>query len=160
MFFGIASHSVRKRLKRFHLRPVQKETTIEVVHLLLQLSGMGMTGGRKLPFVFGFVATEQQQVGNAKELKIDEHIFCFFACEAAANDMRHHRNFVFVLNSGSNGHRSGAMSFGNAFEKAVSSFFKNKFASMCGDVDVFRIELPQSVDGAIHTVDAVAFEGR
>jgi hypothetical protein len=36
--------------------------------------------------VFGFVATEQQQVGNAKELKIDEHIFCFFACEAAATE--------------------------------------------------------------------------
>ena len=85
VLFGIARHAVTERLARhFNRRAVDKEAFVEAVHLFLQLRGVGVAVGRgdKAGIFFCLVAAQQQDVFNAEELQVEEHVFYILARKA------------------------------------------------------------------------------
>ena len=54
------------------------------------------------------VTAKHQQVGDAEELQVEEHVLRLLAGEAAAKDVRHHGDVVLVLDGSSYGYGAGA----------------------------------------------------
>jgi hypothetical protein len=58
--------------------------------------------------------------------------------------MRNNWNFVFAFYGGSNSYRSGSSTNINLLEKSLFVLFKNNFAPMGCDIDIFWIPSPFS----------------
>ena len=116
----------------------------EVVDLLLQFDGVVVTvaHGDKRGFVLCLVATKHQQVGDAEELQVEQHVLRLFAGEAAAKDVRHHGDVVLVLDGSSYGYGAGAAAQAVSLEQSVAEVFVHVLAAVRGDVDVFGVEFP------------------
>ena len=161
MFLRIASHAIREgRFGDGHLRAVDKDAFVEVVDLFLQFDGMAVAPlfGHEHRLVLGLVAAQHQQVGDAQELQVEQHVFDVFGRESAAQHVGHHGDVVFVLDGGSDGYRTGTLADVDFLVATVGHRLVNIFAVMRRDVDVFRVELAQLVDDVIHFLDAVPFQ--
>ena len=163
MFFRIARHAVaERRLGDSHFRAIHEDALIEIIDLFFQLYGMGVPAffRDKYRFVLGFVSTEHQEVGDAEELEVEQGIFRIFTRVSAAQDVGHDGDAIFVLDGGCYGYRSRATAQADALKQPVAQFLVDIFAAVGRDVDVFRVELPQQVDGLIQAFDARPFQGR
>ena len=87
MLLGIACYAIVEFLAYIvNLVAVYEIAFVVTVHLLFQVGGMGVPAfnGFVGLFVFSFVATQQEQVVNAQELKVEQHVFGFFSRKPAA----------------------------------------------------------------------------
>lgn len=98
--------------------------------------------GDKRRFVLCLVATKHQQVGDAEELQVEQHVLRLLAGEAAAKDVRHHGDVVLVLDGSSYGYGAGAAAQAVSLEQSVAEVFVHVLAAVRGDVDVFGVEFP------------------
>ena len=74
--------------------------------------------------------------------------------------MRHRRNAIFVLDSGSDRHGSGTFPDIHLLEAAIRQGLVDKLAVVGGDINVLRIKLFQFINHIIHLLNTVALQGR
>lgn len=161
VLLGVAGHAVGEGLAGLlDGRAVDEVALVEAVDLCLQLYGVAVAvaGGGEQGLVLGLVATQQQQVGDAEELEVEQHILGLLTGEPAAEDMGHNGDVVPVLDGGSHSHGAGAAAQRYLVEDTLGRFLVYVFASVGGDIDVAGGELAQLVDGAEQAVDACALE--
>ena len=72
--------------------------------------------------------------------------------------MRHHRYIVFILDGCGYGYGSRTATETVALEQPVAEVLVHVLAAVCGDIDVFRVKLPQSIYGFVQLLDACAFQ--
>jgi len=108
----------------------------------------------------GLVAAHGEDVGDAQELEVEEHVFDFLAAETAAHEVRHHGDVVFLHDGARHGNRAGTASDAVAQEAAVRLGLVDVFLLVRGDVDVLRAKHLQHVDCAKQGLRAVALERR
>ena len=105
MFLRITSHSESKSdLWLVNSLTINRYAIIEVINLGNELRGMLM---RQLTWddsLLVIIATEQEKVMNAKEIKVDEAVLSLFGGKALANDMRDSWDAKAMLNGGSHSH--------------------------------------------------------
>ena len=107
MLLGVSSHAVGEFVVAHDVNfgAIGKKSVVEGIHLLLKLIGERMTvlHRHKAVLVLGFVAAENQEVVDTEEIEVDKRIFGFRFRETAANDVRHGRHAIFLLNCSSYG---------------------------------------------------------
>ena len=163
MLLGIACYAIVEFLAYVvYLVAVYEIAFVVTVHLLFQVGGMGVPAfnGFVGLFVFSFVAAQQEQVVNAQELKVEQHVFGFFSRKPAAKYVRHNGYSVALLYGGGHGHGSRTAAYVFGFEKAVAHVAVEDFAPVGGDIYVFRVELFELVDCICKAFKAVAFQRR
>ncbi len=160
VFLGVAGHTVGEGRGEGHVRPVEKVSLVEAVDLLLQVDGVGVSLGRggEAGLVFGLVAPQNEQVGNAQEVEVDKGIFGLTSGKTAAYQVRNGGYMILVLYGGSYGYGAGAALFRYPLVEAVVGSLVDKLTPVRGDVDVFGIELAQRVDGVENFAYAVPFQ--
>src|ERR1035437_5776303 len=99
-----------------------------------------MPGRREFPFVFCFVTTKQEKIGNTKKLQINKCVFGFFRSKSTTNNMRYYGNMVFVLNGSSNGYSTGTMTFSYLFKQSMTVIFEYQLAPMSSNIDIFWLK--------------------
>ena len=163
VLFGIARHTVGERLSRLSDgRAVDKSPGVELVHLHLQVGGVGVSafGGVEHSVFPRLVATEQEEVFDAEDLHVEQSVFDVLAGVARAEHVGHEGNAAFALQHSRHGHGAGTSADVEAFHQAALHLAVDVFCAVVGDVDVFRLKFAQAVDGLAQAVDAVAFERR
>ena len=106
VLLGVAGYAIREGLTRLlDGRAIAEESFVEAVDLRLQLYGMAVATGRggEDTFVLGLIATQEQQVGDAEKLEVEQYVFGLLTGEAATEDMGHYVDVVLVLDSGGHG---------------------------------------------------------
>ena len=141
---------------------VAEVALVEAVDLCLQLHCMAIAirCGGKHGLVLGLVAPQEQQVGDAEELEVEQYILRLLTGEATAQDVGHDGDVVPVLDGCRHGDSAGATAQRHLVEYAFGRLLVYIFAAVGGDVDVFGIKLTQLVDGAEQAVDACPLEWR
>ena len=90
VFLWVACHTVVKLLSRtFYRSAISKESFVEAVYLTYEVGSVLVAAWcRDEARVFlGFVASEQQQVGYAEKLQVEQFIFNVLYCRATADDV-------------------------------------------------------------------------
>lgn len=130
VFLGVAGHTVGEGRGEGHVRPVEKVSLVEAVDLLLQVDGVGVSLGRggEAGLVFGLVAPQNEQVGNAQEVEVDKGIFGLTSGKTAAYQVWNGGYMILVLYGGSYGYGAGAALFRYPLVKAVVGSLVDKFA--------------------------------
>ena len=82
------------------------------------------------------------KVCDVQELQVEQYIFGILTAETAAKNMRHHRYVVFILDGCGYGYGSRTATETVALEQPVAEVLVHVLAAVCGDIDVFRVELP------------------
>lgn len=102
VFLGVAGHTVGEGRGEGHVRPVEKVSLVEAVDLLLQVDGVGVSLGRggEAGLVFGLVAPQNEQVGNAQEVEVDKGIFGLTSGKTAAYQVWNGGYMILVLYGG------------------------------------------------------------
>ena len=161
VLFGIASHTEGERTAwLLDGCSVNKETIVELIHLFDEFCGVGISSrsGLKARFVLCLVAAKEKQVLDAEELEVEQHVFDVFLRESAAHHVRHHLDVVLVHDGRCYGYCARTTAQARAFEAAVGLFVIHVFAAVSRDVDVFRTELLERINGAEQTVCSVSFQ--
>ena len=135
---------------------------VELHHLFDELCRMAITSTnrRECLLVLCLIASEQQHVVDAQELEVNEFILNVFCRGTTTDDVWNHRQLITLLNGSGNGYRSGAPSYALALKVAVLQLPIDIFRVMGGNVDIFRIEFLQNVDGTEQRFRAVTLQGR
>ena len=89
----------------------------------------------------GFVASEQQQVGYAEKLQVEQFIFNVLYCRATADDVWLNRNAILVLYCCGDGNGAWAAAYALSLQETVVHLVIYKLAVVCGDVDKQRVKL-------------------
>ena len=104
------------------------------------------------------VASKHKHIGYPEEIQVDQCVFGLYFGESAANEMRHCRDAVFLLYCRGNCYCARTASLAHFLIKAVGGVFIHHLASVSGDVDVERVELPEHVNVFEQLRDAFAFK--
>ena len=141
---------------------IKEETVIKLIHLLQQVSGMGMTilGWCKLPVFFRLVSSQNEDVADAQKLEVEQFVLDVFLRSTAADNMRDDRYVVLILYSACDGHGARAAAHTLAGEETVFQFLVYILAMVRSDVDKARTKLAQRIDGTEECCCSVTFQRR
>ena len=163
MLLRVAGHAIGEGTHgALNGRSVVEVACVEAVYLLLQLRSVAITArrGGKVRVVLRLVASQHQQVGNAKELQVNEDIFRLLARKTAAKDMGHDGNAVARLDGSSHSHRARTFAYRHTLEEPRSRFAVDALASVGGDIDILRIKLAQHINVGKQPLDAHPLQRR
>ena len=163
MFLGIASHTILEGNARFlDGSAVYEESLVESVDLLYQLRRMGVSVLDRLEclVVFRLVASQQQEVGDAQELQVEQFIFYVFRRGTAANHVGNHGYVVFVLDGSCNGDCAWSPAYALTLKVAIFQLLKHVFAVVRGDIDEERVKVFQFVNRGKECICARPLEWR
>ena len=68
----------------------------------------------------GLVAAQHQQVADAQELQVEQHVLCILTGISAAQDVRHDVYVIMPLDGSSHGYGAGTAADAEAFHDASS----------------------------------------
>ena len=161
VLFGIASHTEVEFLTgAFDGSAVGEESLVEAVHLANQVGGMLVSSGSgdKPAVLLRLVATQQQEVGYAQELQVEQFIFDVLHSGAAAYHVRLHGYAVFVLYSRCYGYGAGAAAHPVALQQSVVELFIHKLAVVGCDINKQGVEFLHLLDSGEQFVRARSFQ--
>ena len=141
---------------------IKEETVIKLIHLLQEVSGMGMTvlGWCKLPVFFRLVSSQNENVADAQKLEVEQFVLDVFLRSTAADNMRDDRYVVLILYSACDGHGARSAAHTLAGEETVFQFLVYILAMVRSDVDKARTKLAQRIDGTEERCCSVTFQRR
>ena len=122
--------------------------------------GRSVASRRKGALLLGLVSPEHQEVADAQELQVYEHILQVLPAVAAAHDMRHHRYPISLLNGCGNGYRTRTSAHTLTLHQSSLQIMIHILTPMAGDVDIERIELPELFYRAEQVPRSVTLQGR
>ena len=164
MLFGIAGHAVTECFAGYdvHFGSVDEIATVEFIYLKLQLRCVGISVfiGNEAAFMLGLVATENQYIGYAEKIKVNQGIFGFDFGKSAAYNVGYGRYVVFLLYGRGHSHSPGTASLADFLVESVGRIFIYHLAAVGGYVYKQRVELLENVDVAKQLCYAFAFQGR
>ena len=151
VFLGIAGHTdVEPRSRVLDGRPIGKESLVEPLHLPYQVRRMTMSAGRRFkhPVVLRLVATQQQQIGDAEELQVEQFILYIIDGSPAADDMRLDGHPESLLDGRRYGDGARPAAHLLTFVASVAQFAVDKLAVVRCDIDECRVQFAQLLDVA------------
>ena len=106
------------------------------------------------------VSAEQDQIHDAEERQVNQLVFGFLCSETAADEVRNSRDVVLILYGSGNGNRARTMTL--LLTNVDSRFLLavDEITAVCGDVDICRVELTQTVNCLVYLFNAMAFHWR
>jgi hypothetical protein len=122
--------------------------------------GISVFIGNEAAFMLGLVATENQYIGYAEKIKVDQGIFGFDFGKSAAYNVGYGRYVVFLLYSCGHSHSSWTTSLADFLIESVGRIFIHHLAAVGGDVYKQRVELLENVDATKQLCYAFAFQRR
>ncbi len=163
MFFRITGHADAEIKRRIVFEVFfQVNSLFQVVDLFHQVGGIGMSiffRPENMLALFA-VAPQCQYVFNSQKMQIDKHMFGFAFGKPATKNVWYHRNSVPVLNWGCNGNGSRPLPHRTFYNRSVGLFFEFHLVAVCGDIDIFWIEIHQTLNGAVNPAGIVTFQRR
>ena len=107
-----------------------------------------------------FVATEQQQMADAEELKVQQFVLDVLDGRTTTNDMRDDWYPVFLLNGGSNGYRTGTAAHPTPLQQPAGQLIVYILTVVGGNIDILWIEDTELVYRAEKRIGAATLERR
>jgi hypothetical protein len=140
---------------------IEVTTAIHIRYLVEQIDG------KTVPICFSFestlasdgVAAQDQDIFNAHEVQINQRIFRLFLGKAAADNVGHRIEVVFVADGCTNPDGTWTLPYGALLKQTTLNFTINVFFSMVRDVHKRRVEFHQFLNGLIDLMDIFPLEG-
>ena len=144
----IASHTILERLT-WHLdvSSVEELPRIEPVDLFNQLRSMTVSTllRHKTLLIRRLVTPQNQDVLDAQELQVEQHILRVLTREPRTQHMRHHLQPIVLHDGTRHSNRARTAPQTVLYIRSVRLFHIDIFTAMRRDIDQFRLKLPQDV---------------
>ena len=108
----------------------------------------------KHTLMLSLVSTQQQQICNAQELKIKQHILGLFPSESATKNMRNYSDIVTIFDSCRYRNGSRSTTQRHLMKNTFGRLLVDIFATMCCNIDIFRIKLAQFVNRTKQSINS------
>ena len=144
MFFRIAGHSRTEVCAETITDILFKiDAVIQVNGLFQQVNGIPVSFRLRLKksLIFCRIASQHQHIIYAKEIQVNQSIFCLANGEPSADKMGNSIHFIMVHDGSANAHSAGTFSNLHFLKAAICFFLEYMLGAVVGDIDKGRLKL-------------------